>query len=561
MSYYLRFRGKIFGPFDAVQLKEMKAKRTINKISDISENKIDWFPASSLAFLFPPSLVERQDSSKPPEPEKAEWFYSINGIDGYGPETQSKIIQMIQTGALPAHSYVWQQDQDAKPIRTIKPFNEYFKIVSPLSNQQSNTGVNNISWFHSPANIVKLSLVVIAIVVFAIVVKAVGSVVIKSENLVFLQELLSNSNIPIKLNDAGIKPKEPAILSTQEAIAKTEASVAVIKGLKGHGTGFLIRTGVLVTNKHVIDDQILELSTVYFPAADKENRKKFQPKLLYKDPNLDLAFLQIDTKLAALPIAENYQFKRGEEVVAIGNPGVGNDVMEIAVNKGILSSEATIDNRTFYQLGISINAGNSGGPAINQTGQVIGMVTLKARTEKGIEGIAFCIPCDDILKSLAEMEKLNENEKKINNSKHRAKVALKWMAEVDYLFRICMNQYIKAMSDAIKKNENPYDAINDTKREVEKIMDKIEYFFLDDTEKELVKVITDTNIQESVRKNIKDYYAACMEEKKFVENPRIKSKNTVEQIREQKKELEEKCDALLTPLLMELGILKSEIGN
>ncbi|MDR0336362.1 MAG: DUF4339 domain-containing protein, partial [Planctomycetaceae bacterium] len=55
MQYYIRIRGKEFGLFDEDQLKAMKTKGKISRTSEISENKINWFPAENFEFLFPTS--------------------------------------------------------------------------------------------------------------------------------------------------------------------------------------------------------------------------------------------------------------------------------------------------------------------------------------------------------------------------------------------------------------------------------------------------------------------------------------------------------------------------
>jgi ABC-type multidrug transport system ATPase subunit len=60
MFYYIRFRAKIFGPFDKNQLLEMKSKGKIGRTLDISENKINWYPASDWSFLFPNSSMPLQ---------------------------------------------------------------------------------------------------------------------------------------------------------------------------------------------------------------------------------------------------------------------------------------------------------------------------------------------------------------------------------------------------------------------------------------------------------------------------------------------------------------------
>ncbi|MDR1963108.1 MAG: hypothetical protein LBQ50_04970 [Planctomycetaceae bacterium] len=58
MQYYIRFRGKAFGPFGEKQLLLMKAQRKLSRTSEVSEDKIVWQSASELNFLFPEPLPE-----------------------------------------------------------------------------------------------------------------------------------------------------------------------------------------------------------------------------------------------------------------------------------------------------------------------------------------------------------------------------------------------------------------------------------------------------------------------------------------------------------------------
>ena len=137
MPYFVRIRGKAFGPFDDKQLEDMKTQGKLGKATEISENKVDWQPAETLEFLFPPS---QQQSSGPPmdfspssggqvypsggqvygtqtPQEQADWYYSLNGTEGYGPLTAGTIEQMLRLGQLNANSYVWQQGQNARFIK------------------------------------------------------------------------------------------------------------------------------------------------------------------------------------------------------------------------------------------------------------------------------------------------------------------------------------------------------------------------------------------------------------------------------------------------------------
>ena len=190
-------------------------------------------------------------------------------------------------------------------------------------------------------------------------------------------------------------------LSTEEMIARSEASVALISTDHSVGTGFLLQAKIVATNKHVIVGADSEPIRVHFPSADERNRGPFAGRLLYQDPTKDLAFLYVDTDLNPLTLAQKYEFRRGQEVVVIGNPGVKNDlILKNAISKGVMSTETTIEGQPYYQLGISINPGNSGGPVLDAVGEVIGVITLKAVNK---EGLGFCIPLaqlQDALKAL-----------------------------------------------------------------------------------------------------------------------------------------------------------------
>ena len=129
MSYFIRIRGKVFGPFDDTQLATMKTNGKLGRNTEVSDNKVDWQPAESvLSDLFPPSTPSgsRQDFSSSAgstvygaqtTAQPADWFYSVNGTEGFGPVTAATIEQMLQTGQLIVQSYVWQQGQNARHIK------------------------------------------------------------------------------------------------------------------------------------------------------------------------------------------------------------------------------------------------------------------------------------------------------------------------------------------------------------------------------------------------------------------------------------------------------------
>jgi hypothetical protein len=112
MSYFVRIKSRVFGPFDESQLLEMKSKGKITRVTEISENKNDWQTAEAFPFLYEPAYAAQQSAN-----ESADWFYSSNGTEGYGPVTATAIEQMLRSGQLNKNSYVWQQGQTARFIK------------------------------------------------------------------------------------------------------------------------------------------------------------------------------------------------------------------------------------------------------------------------------------------------------------------------------------------------------------------------------------------------------------------------------------------------------------
>lgn len=192
-----------------------------------------------------------------------------------------------------------------------------------------------------------------------------------------------------------------AVLSIAEIVARCEQSVALIKGRMSSGTGFLVQPGIVATNAHVIDDEMVAGLEVRFPSAPAGETGPLPADLLYESARRDLAFLAVKADLPPLEIARQFRYRKGEDVTIIGNPGVGGAmVLENAVSRGVLSVRTRIDGQGFAQLGIAIDPGNSGGPVFDAHGQVIGVAALKTKEE---EALAFCIPVEDLRAALGRL--------------------------------------------------------------------------------------------------------------------------------------------------------------
>ncbi len=158
------------------------------------------------------------------------------------------------------------------------------------------------------------------------------------------------------------------------------------------GTGFaLTSNGYLCTNFHVID----KADSVYVQNSKGDS---FKVKLVYQDPQYDIAILKIVdsqfTPLANLP----YKLKlnntdMGEHVYTLGFP---KD--DAVLGEGYLSSNTGFGGDTLsYQVDIRVNPGNSGGPLLDNQGNVIGVISAK---ETQIDGAAYAIKSKYILEAL-----------------------------------------------------------------------------------------------------------------------------------------------------------------
>lgn len=171
------------------------------------------------------------------------------------------------------------------------------------------------------------------------------------------------------------------------------------------GTGFIIsRDGVIVTNRHVVP---AGSDNVTVSLADGTRYTGVQVLgRTAENSSLDVAFLKIPDlkgkKLNPLNIGDSSKTQVGDRVIAIGNAlgqfqntvtsgiisGYGRDVQ--AGNSSGSSIESLTD---MFQTDAAINEGNSGGPLVNMSGEVIGLNTAVA---SGAQNIGFSIPTNDI---------------------------------------------------------------------------------------------------------------------------------------------------------------------
>ena len=170
---------------------------------------------------------------------------------------------------------------------------------------------------------------------------------------------------------------------------------------RSSGSGFVIRQdGYLVTNAHVVVDA----ERIQVKLADG---RRFEARLVGLDDRVDLALVKIDaTGLPAAGLGDSNKLRVGEFVLALGHP-FG---LEQTVSFGIVSRKGApllvaAPGFDFIQTDAAVNPGNSGGPLVSMSGEVVGINSMAARNGS----IGFAIPINlakALLPQLAEKGKV-----------------------------------------------------------------------------------------------------------------------------------------------------------
>src|SRR5262245_26368168 len=164
---------------------------------------------------------------------------------------------------------------------------------------------------------------------------------------------------------------------------------------RGNGSGVIVDSqGYILTNHHVISGADRIKVRLYDGA-------EFPGRLVGSDRETDLAVVKVEpvAALHAARFGDSEKMRVGDWVLAIGSP-FGFDQ---TVTAGIISAKERDSSEIYNQVGFqhflqtdaAVNRGNSGGPLINLSGEVIGINTLIATTTGDYNGISFALPSSE----------------------------------------------------------------------------------------------------------------------------------------------------------------------
>ena len=198
------------------------------------------------------------------------------------------------------------------------------------------------------------------------------------------------------------EPAQAVVPGTEGTLQFAAPAVGAV--LEAVGTGFIVHSdGYILTNYHVVRGNDSMVVTV----VGETQAQNYTATIVKLDAAMDLALLKIEPRapLRVAPLGDSDRTQVADEVIAIGSP-FG---LDLSVSRGIISAkrkalviEGTV-HRDLIQTDAAINQGNSGGPLINRSGEVIGVNTAIYTPTGAFAGVGFAVPSNQAKLFLADV--------------------------------------------------------------------------------------------------------------------------------------------------------------
>ena len=188
--------------------------------------------------------------------------------------------------------------------------------------------------------------------------------------------------------------QSPFTTPLKDDITRVRAGVVTVFAGNGHGSGFFISgDGYLLTNEHVV-------RTARFVKIQLATGREILGEVVRTNSRRDVALIKVEERnMPTLPISSN-EPSIGADVYAIGTPI--DKKLTTTVTKGIISAHRIEDGLRFIQSDVQILPGNSGGPLLDDKGNVVGMAVRGfLASGQAPMGLNFFVPIEEALVVLA----------------------------------------------------------------------------------------------------------------------------------------------------------------
>ena len=370
----------------------------------MEENKFEINPENS---NYPPQNAESRNNNTPPvwnTPQENQYGYSPQGENPSANNTANPSSFDPQSNYTPPYTENYNPPDNAIPESAPKQADEATYAFRWSYDEQD--AENRKKSKRKQRNGV-LTYAIVMTAAFAICFGILAAVLIIDDiaNITETKIIEHEKTIYVREYDS-----ESGVLTIPEIANKVKPSVVGIMittpTSTGVGTGIIMREdGYIATNAHVVENA-QTVKVIMFDGTEHE------AKIIGRDELSDLAVVKIEGEdYPAAEFGESEELIVGELAVAIGTPsglelaGTVTSGIISAINRDIKIFDDTTGalkkTMTLIQTNASINKGNSGGPLINDRGQVIGINTLKLADD--YDGIGFAIPIDGALEILNQI--------------------------------------------------------------------------------------------------------------------------------------------------------------
>jgi len=152
-----------------------------------------------------------------------------------------------------------------------------------------------------------------------------------------------------------------------ELLGRVRPLLALVSnGRRGAGAGVLAGDGLVLTNQHVVG----RARSVQVLLDDGST---YDARVIASDPHIDLALLQIPANGHAAAVFSSARPRPGELVYAFGHPWGQRNVLTGGVLSAVTSLRGRHGEVPVLRADVQLAPGNSGGPLLNATGEVIGL--------------------------------------------------------------------------------------------------------------------------------------------------------------------------------------------
>ncbi len=183
---------------------------------------------------------------------------------------------------------------------------------------------------------------------------------------------------PTPLTDNGPSP------ALEDMVDRAMPSIVLVETTGGRGSAFFVQRDTLITNVHVVQQDS-------YVTLRRMDGSSVSARVQTRAPAFDIAVLKVAQPSPSQPfltMGSTSQLKPGQEVIVIGS-ALGT--LQNSVSRGIVSGLRNSGGVTLVQSDAAANPGNSGGPMLDRSGRVVGILTAGYR---GQEGLNFAVAID-----------------------------------------------------------------------------------------------------------------------------------------------------------------------